>query len=103
MENLKENVNALLQELDHITELFYQQKLQEAYDGLQEVITHMMDTVNQVFSWKQEHPDFSLDEEGLADALKETLSVMEEQDTVLIADVLKYEVMEKFQDIVDNL
>lgn len=103
MENLKENINVLLQELDHTTELFYQQKLQEAYDELQGVITHMMDAVNQIFLWKQEHPEFSLDEDGLAGALKETLSVMEEQDTVLIADVLKYEVMEKFQEITDCL
>lgn len=103
MDNLKENINALLTELDGTTELFYQQKLQEAYQNLQGVIGQMMETVDKVYLYKQEQPDFPLDEEGLMGALKETVSVMEEQDAVLVADVLKYEVMEKFQEIADNL
>ena len=36
-------------------------------------------------------------------ALKETLSAMEERDVVLVADVLKYEVIEKLNDIAEQI
>ena len=39
----------------------------------------------------------------LLNALKETLSAMEERDVVLVADVLKYEVIEKLNDIAEQI
>lgn len=103
MEVLKEKIQNTIKEIDSVVELFYQQKEQDGYIELEKVVLNIMDTVNQIFSYQQQNPEFLVDEDGLTEALKETLSAMEEKDAILVADVLKYEVIEKFETIESSL
>lgn len=103
MDGLKNEIQALIQEINSVVELFYQQKNQEAYTQLEPLLAKMMNTIDRIFSCKAEHEEMEIDEAGLAEVLKTTLSAMEDQDAILMADVLKYDVIEKFEGICESL
>lgn len=103
MEGLKEQVGKAVKDIDDVVEMFYQQKTQEAYLQLDPVLGQLMDTLASVITYAQEHPEAGIDVESLTEALKEALSAVEERDAILMADVLKYEVIEKLEDIAEKL
>lgn len=103
MEELKNKIQDTIQKIDAVVELFYQQKNQEAYTQLEPVLIEMMNTIDGIFAYKAEHEEFEMDEAGLAEVLKTTLSAMEDKDAILMADILKYDVIEKFEGICGNL
>lgn len=100
MENLKDKIETIIRETDSIVEMFYQQKTREAYNQLDLVLGEIMNIVEPLQIYQTENPRKELDMDGLLNAFKEALSAMEERDTILIADVLKYEIGEKLEKIV---
>jgi KaiC/GvpD/RAD55 family RecA-like ATPase len=100
MASLKEQLQVNMTEIDHVVEMFYQQKSQEAYLQLDVVLGNFSSVIDNLFSYQQEHPELELDIESLVEALKEALSALEEKDAILVADVLKYELLEKMEGIV---
>lgn len=103
MENIKQQIEQNIEEIDAVVEMFYQQKTQEAYSQLDQVLGKLMTVIETVAVYQQEHTDVEIDITGLTEALKEALSAMEERDAILMADVLKYEVIEKLEAILENL
>lgn len=103
MENIKQQIEQNIEEVDAVVELFYQQKTQEAYSQLDSVLGKLMAVIEMVAAYQQEHTEVEIDITGLTDALKEALSAMEERDAILMADVLKYEVIEKLEALIENL
>lgn len=98
MKELREEIETIVKELDSIVEMFYQQKTQEAYTKLNPVLENIMKMAELIQKYYAE-----LDMEELLNALKEALSAMEERDAILMADVLKYEVIEKLNDIAAHI
>lgn len=103
MENIRQKIEQTISEIDMVVELFYQQKTQEAYTQLDPVLGNMMSTIEAVLAYQQEHTELEIDVNSLTEALREALSAIEEKDAILMADVLKYEVIEKLEAIVDLL
>lgn len=95
MDNLKKNIENVIHEIDDVVEMFYQQKTKDAYIQLDSVLADLLQVVDPIHAYEVEHPDGGVDSAELTNALKETLSAMEEKDAILTADVLKYEVNEK--------
>jgi KaiC/GvpD/RAD55 family RecA-like ATPase len=100
MASLKEQIVKNMAEIDDVVEMFYQQKTQEAYAQLNVVLGNFAAIIEPLFSYQQEHSDKEIDVDGLTEALKEALSAMQERDAILVADVLKYELLEKLERIV---
>jgi hypothetical protein len=103
MASLKEQLEQNMTEIEKVVEMFYQQKTQEAYLRLDTVLADFSAVIEQLFAYQQEHPESEIDAACLLDALKEALSAMEERDAILVADVLKYELLEKLEGIVAAL
>lgn len=103
MEQIKQQIQQNISEIDGVVELFYQQKTQEAYGQLDQVLGKLMATIEVAVSYQQEHTEVEIDINGLTEALKEALSAMEEKDAILMADVLKYEVIEKLEALIESL
>lgn len=103
MENIKQQIEQNIEEVDAVVEMFYQQKTQEAYVQLDQVLGKMMAVIELLAVYQQEHTDAEIDITGLTEALKEALSAMEEKDAILMADVLKYEVIEKLEALIETL
>jgi KaiC/GvpD/RAD55 family RecA-like ATPase len=100
MASLKEQIVNNMAEIDDVVEMFYQQKTQEAYLRLDVVLGDFAAIINPLFTYQQEHSEQEIDVGGLTEALKEALSAIEERDAILVADVLKYELLEKLERIV---
>lgn len=103
MENIKQQIEQNIEEIDAVVEMFYQQKTQDAYGQLDQILGKLMATVEAIMVYQQEHADAEIDISALTGALKEALSAIEEKDAILMADVLKYEVIEKLEMIMDSL
>lgn len=103
MEKIRQQIEQNISEIDAVVEMFYQQKTQEAYGQLDFVLGKLMATIETVVKYQQEHTEVKIDINGLTEALKEALSAMEERDAILMADVLKYEVIEKLEAMIGNL
>lgn len=103
MEKIRQQIEQNISEIDAVVEMFYQQKTQEAYGQLDQVLGKLMATIEMVVVYQQEHTEVEIDINSLTEALKEVLSAMEEKDAILMADVLKYEVIEKLEGIIENL
>ncbi len=103
MEQIKQQIQQNISEIDGVVELFYQQKTQEAYGQLDQVLGKLMATIEAAVTYQQEHTEVEIDINGLTEALKEALSAMEEKDAILMADVLKYEVIEKLEALIETL
>lgn len=97
MGNIKEKIEQNINEINEVVEMFYQQKTQEAYAQLDPVLGHLLGAIDAIVAYQQEHAEIEIDVNGLTEALKEALSAMEEKDAILMADVLKYEVIEKLE------
>lgn len=103
MDNIKQQIEQNIEEIDAVVEMFYQQKTQDAYIQMDQVLGKLMTTIEAVMAYQQEHEGVEIDVSVLTEALKEALSAMEERDAILMADVLKYEVNEKLEMIMDSL
>ena len=103
MGNIREQIAQNIQEIDEVVEMFYQQKTQEAYTKLDPVLGNLLAAIDAVVAYQQEHSEIEIDINGLTEALKEALSAIEEKDAILMADVLKYEVVEKLETMMSVL
>ena len=103
MKDLKKEIETVINDLDSIVEMFYQQKVQEAYSELNTALGKILEITEVVQNYTAQNSDKEINMDILLNALKETLSAMEERDVVLVADVLKYEVIEKLNDIAEQI
>lgn len=103
MKDLKKEIETVINDLDSIVEMFYQQKVQEAYSELNTALGKIMEITEVVQNYTAQNSDKEINMDILLNVLKETLSAMEERDVVLVADVLKYEVIEKLNDIAEQI
>ena len=76
------------------TELFYQQKTDEGYQQLDSTLAVLTETMGRIFKYKEEGHDILIDEHQLVQVLTEAMKAMEEKDTVLLSDILQYELEE---------
>jgi KaiC/GvpD/RAD55 family RecA-like ATPase len=99
MASLKEQIEKSMAQMDDVVEMFYQQKTKEAYLQLDVVLGSFAENIESLCEYQQDHPEIGIDVEALTESLKEALSAMEERDAILVADVLKYELLEKLEGI----
>lgn len=97
MENIREQIERSIHEINEVVEMFYQQKTQEAYAQLDPVLGNLLAAIDVTVAYQQEHSELEIDVNGLTEALKEALAAIEEKDAILMADILKYEVIEKLE------
>jgi KaiC/GvpD/RAD55 family RecA-like ATPase len=99
MASLKEQVSNNIAQINEVVEMFYQQKTQEAYVQLDKVLGDFSIVVDSLYAYQQENSEAGVDVTVLLDALKEALSAVQEKDAILVADVLKYELIEKLEEM----
>lgn len=82
----QERLQQIVNILEQITDLLYQENVSPAYTRLAAVLPQMEDIIMQ------------LDEEAqqeLTEKLQSALGAMEDGDNTLLADILKYEILEQ--------
>lgn len=88
MENTQNVIDSAISVIDDMTELFYQQKKNEALAKMNDVLDNILkvnDTIAQINDISDE------DRQRLVVILGEAVKAMESKDYVLLADILKYD------------
>lgn len=91
MQTLKEEIQALSLKISAVTDYFYQQKMSEAYQGMELLLASLTSMVANLSSYQKEQKEFSYKQQDLLKILKEAMQALEEKDAVLLADILEYE------------
>jgi hypothetical protein len=98
MDELYAALEAVIHSIETVTELFYTQKETEGYDQLNKTIdgiSKSMELLLEDFEGEQV-PDSYLE---IINYLQEAFSAIEARDTILLADILQYEIKERFEKI----
>ena len=90
----KEELSVLLDKLNQTAELFYQEDLKTAYNKLIGIIPSIEDFISKIDENHQEE---------IKEKLTVVLSALEEMDATLLADTIKYELVEYLQGIESDL
>lgn len=81
--------------IDTTAELFYQQKNQMAYTELEKVIVDLSQIIEEAYRKNQGNEEVMSRINDLTIVLQDVVVSLEDKDSVLIADLLKYEITEK--------
>lgn len=100
MAELKEQIQQIEQQIDVVSELFYQQKTTEGYNQLEGIIVNVANVIDAVYASKPDDAAAMEKINKLTAVLQETMQAMQEKDTILLADMLKYEILEQLQSLI---
>lgn len=93
MEGLKEKIELT-------ADLFYKQKNSEGYQSLVSVIDDLMVLISELKT-VQDNEEFHAFHQVLTEKLQEITEAMLQKDTILIADMIKYDIIELLDEIAE--
>jgi uncharacterized protein (UPF0297 family) len=103
MLKIKKEIEEIKQSIDNTTLLFYQQKNEAGYEQLDNLVGMIMQGMNDIFLLKANGYNILLQENQLNQALLKSMKAMEAKDTILLSDILCYDVKELFNDVLTAL
>ena len=88
--------------IEGVTDLFYKQKEKEGYQDLNKTIGLISNSMDQLIGsiGDNEVPEQC---QEIIKHLEDALRAMEVRDTILLADILQYELKEKFETLIDQM
>lgn len=101
MENLNELIEISISKIEEATDFFYQHKDHEGYLRLDETIGHLMKLADGLKDVVNEKPDINVQE--FLEILTEAMNALEEKDTVLLSDILQYDLTDSLHSIREQL
>lgn len=101
MENLIELIETSISKIEEATDLFYQHKDHEGYLRLDEIIGQLMKLADGLKDIVNEKPDINVQE--FLEILTEAMNALQERDTVLLSDILQYDLTDQLHSIREQL
>ena len=98
MNILYDGIQELKVKIGLAADCFYQQKFQDGYRELVGIIDDIAAVLIIINPYK-DRPDIAEDYLRLSNLLQEILGAMEQKDTVLMADILSYDIMDVMEKI----
>lgn len=96
VERIKKRLRNLALDLNGIADMLYQQKYQQAYEKIDGVLIELSDVLDTIYGSSEQA---NIHVENLMKILTNAIHAMEKKDSVLVADILKYDVIEELQKI----
>lgn len=99
MESILTTISDIREEIGLLTDQFYQQKYNAGYQKLVPVI----DMLTKIADYLEEQPSTSElhdKKERLNSVLQAAVSAMDRKDTILLADILKYDVCDFLNELI---
>lgn len=93
-----EDVKSIVCEIDEIADLFYMQRNNEAYNKLNGALVQISDILFKLSVDKD--IAIRVDINKLNEVLHDAMNAMEKKDSVLLADILQYELVEQFNNLI---
>lgn len=94
MEKLKEIIINIIEAIEITTNLFYQQKNQEGFTELEGIIYLLNNMTNRVSELELEGNHVNIDIIKTNQILTDAMNALENLDTILLSDILNYELKE---------
>lgn len=101
--NLINIIEELIQKIDNTTELFYQQKSSAGYKFLEEIIGELINLNDKFSGLQNDGFNINIDIDKLNNILSEAMAALEKRDTILLSDILNYELKELLIEYKDSL
>lgn len=99
--NLQVQVNQVIDEINNITELLYQQKAKEGYMLLNGTLGNIMSIIDSIYKLRGER-EVQFDDNRMISNLKTAMEAMEKKDNVMLADILSYEISEQLKEFIES-
>lgn len=103
MESLKEIIINIIDAIEVTTNLFYQQKNQEGFAELEGIIYLLNNMTNKVSEFELEGNRVNIDIVKVNQVLTDAMNALENLDTILLSDILNYELKEILIDYQDSI
>lgn len=97
MENLKTNLVDIINRIEFITDLFYKQKTESAFENLNVILNDLTNIIDTIYSFRNLNDNLDFDTNLFISKLSEALQAMEKGDTILLADILLYDLSEQLK------
>jgi hypothetical protein len=97
MTNLKHKLAMAIQSIEQTTELFYQQKRELGYQNLESTLALLTQVISDIFEYKSQGNEIGIDESQLIIVLTKAMKAIEMKDTILLSDILLYDLKELFE------
>lgn len=88
-------IDKITEQIEEVSDLFYQHKDHEGYVKLNDTISYLLELAEQLKKLVAEQPQLCLNEQEFLSVLNEALTALEEKDTVLLSDILQYDLTEQ--------
>ena len=95
---LKDLILRVILAIEDNTALFYQQKVKEGYAQLERTLGLLMQTVDKISVDKFENKRINIDEQSLNMILDNAKTALESGDTILLSDILYFDIKSIFED-----
>lgn len=103
MDIRKKQIELIIDKVQDVVDLFYQQNNSEAFEKFGNIIEDMTNVVDMLAAYKNEHSEFEMDETKICGILNEAMEALEAGDTVLLADIMQYDFVEYINDLLINM
>ena len=90
---MKSNLQAIIQHIEHMNKLFYQQYTSEAFTELDQVLTLLMQVMEELFTYQFENDSLERDKIELNNILIKAMNAIEKKDAIMIADIFQHELL----------
>lgn len=88
---IKKHIVESIEAIDKVTSLFYQNKTDEGYKELENVLNILSIMISKSSEEKQKGIDIFIDDIKLNEVLIEAMKALEAGDTILFSDIFEYE------------
>jgi len=94
MSSLKDAIKEAIQSIDRVTDLLYKWNTSLAYEYLDETFRLLSSTIDQIFQYQVNGHDIGIEVNNIMNILNLAMKAIEEKDTILLADILNYDLKE---------
>ena len=103
MGDLKTILQMTSNSIEKTTAFFYQQNHSDGFLSLEQTLNLLMQSIDAIYAYKSEGKELGVDTEHLMKTLSEAMGALEEKDTILLSDILIYEVKELYDQVLATL
>lgn len=103
MSSEKEQIKNTINEVQEVVDLFYQQNDKDAFDKFLIVLEDMTKAIDNLAAYKNNNPEFLMDEEKIFSILSNAMEALQSDDKVLLADILQYDFIEYIESLIEEM
>ena len=103
MEDTEKIIQTAILAIEEVAALFYQQQENLGYNKLNPTLNEIELALNEIFRLKNNNKEIQIDEQEIIGRLNDAMEALAIKDSVLLADILQYEVAEQFKKVIEQL